>query len=208
MTKYFHFTKRTFFTFLGLGIVVFVADFFIQGYWLKGLRFVGFDFQPTVLGHIASFLAYSPWVVLGIVFIVDILKRNFARSLSFFLGLALVYVSIIGYLFLVPVISDYAHRTQFDSASWKDEQLVDNWENSIRLRMVDDLLRKHELVGMSKNQVDELLGVPKPTGYFSDYDYVYWLGPKRRFVSTDDEWLGIKFKNNIIVEAKILIERT
>lgn len=210
MKKYFHFTKRTFFTFVGLGILVFVVDFFIQSYWLKFLGFIlnnpnlGYDFQPTILKYIQSFLAYSPWVVLGIIFMVDILKRNFARSISFFIGLALVYVSFIGYILLGPAVSDYTHRTQFDSASWKNEQLVDNWENPIRLRMVDDLLKKHELVSMSKNQIDELLGVPKPTGYFSDYDYVYWLGPERGFISIDSEWLGIKFQNNIVIEARIL----
>ena len=165
---------------------------------------IGYDFQSTLFKYIQSFLAYSPWVVLVIIFTGDFLKKNFAKSISFFLGLALVYVLFIGYIFLGPIVSDYANRTQFDSVSWKNDQLVDNWENSIRLRMVDDLLKKHELVGMTRNQVDELLGIPKPTGYFNDYEYVYWLGPERGFISIDSEWLGVKFKNNIVIEAKIL----
>ena len=210
MKKYFHFTKRTFFTFVGLGILVFIADFFIQSYWLKFLGIMlnnpnlGYDSQSTILKYTQSFLAHSPLVVLVIIFIVDILKRNFARSISFFVGLALVYVSFIGYILLGTPISDYAHRIQFDSASWKNEQLLNNSENPIRIRMVDDLLKKYELVGMSRNQVSELLGIPEPTRYFSEYDYVYWLGPERSFISIDSEWLGVKFKNDTVVEVEIL----
>jgi len=117
MKKYFRFKKKTFFIFLALGIAVFIIDFFIQIFWLRFVRFIfnqpnfGYDFQPATLKYIQSFLAYSPWVILGVVLIADILKRNFARSISFFLGLALVYVSFIGYIFLGPTVSDYVYRT-------------------------------------------------------------------------------------------------
>jgi hypothetical protein len=210
MKKYFHFTKRIFFTFLCFGILVFIADLFIQSYWLKFLGFVlnnpdlGYDFQPTILKYIQSFLAYSPWVVFGIIFVTDIFKRNFAKSISFFLGLALVYASFIGYFLLGPSVSDYANRTEFDPISWRDKDLINNWENPVRLRMVDNLLKTYKLVGMSKNQIDELLGVPQPPGYFSDHDYVYWLGPERGLISIDSEWLGIKFQDNVAIEARIL----
>ena len=70
--------------------------------------------------------------------------------------------------------------------------------------MVDDLLKKHELIGMSKNQINELLGIPEPTGYFSDFDYVYWLGSERGLIPMDSEWLGVKFKNDIVIESMIL----
>ena len=43
----------------------------------------------------------------------------------------------------------------------------------IRVRMVDDLLARHKLVGMARAQVEELLGVPPATPYFREYDYVY-----------------------------------
>jgi len=208
--KYFHFTKRIFFNFLAWGITVFILNFFTPIFLV---RFVGFilnapslvyDFQPESLRHIRSFLDYLPWVALGTVFIVDILKRNFARSISFLLGLALARVFLIGYFFWAPVVSHYVHRTPFNSTSWKNEQPVNHWMYPMRLRMVDDLLKTYELVGMSKNQVDELLSIPEPTGYFRDYHYVYQLGPDRGPISIDSEWLGIKFENDKVVEARIL----
>jgi hypothetical protein len=33
---------------------------------------------------------------------------------------------------------------------------------------------------------------------------VYWLGPERGFISIDSEWLGIKFKDNVVIEVEIL----
>ena len=194
MKKYFQFTKKTFLTFLGLGVLVLVVDFLMLGFLIsfnKSIILMGFRF----------IFVYLPLVFLGIIFIRDIWKGNFARSISFFLGL---YISFIGYMFFVPAVSDYAKRRDFDSVSWKNEAIVNELENPIRLSMLDDLLKKHELVGMTRNQIDELLGVPKPTGYFNDYDYVYWLGPERGFISIDSEWLGVKFTNNIVSEAKIL----
>lgn len=130
------------------------------------------------------------------------MKKILFIFLGLALGLALVYLSFVGYIFFGPAISDYAHRTPFDSTSWKNEQLVNSLKNPIRLRMIDDLFKKHNLVGMSKNQIDDLLGVSKPT--FRDYDYVYYLGPERGFISVDSELLGVKFKNNIVIEAKVL----
>lgn len=70
--------------------------------------------------------------------------------------------------------------------------------------MVDDLLSKHNLVGLSTKEVEVLLGKPPKTGYFKDYDYVYWLGPERSTFSIDSEWLGIKFQNGVVVKVDLL----
>jgi len=60
--------------------------------------------------------------------------------------------------------------------------------------MVDDLLKKHQLVEMSRDQVNDLLGVPPVTAHFREYDYVYWLGQERGAFAIDSEWLVLKFK--------------
>ncbi len=78
-----------------------------------------------------------------------------------------------------------------------------NSKDYVRIKMVDDLLNRNNLIGMSKNEVNDLLGVPPKTEYFSNYDYVYWLGPERGFMSIDSEWLVIKFENDKVIEAKI-----
>lgn len=135
------------------------------------------------------------------------------KTLFILLTLGIFGVSFfIGYFLLCPAVSDYAHRTpfnlnsavRFNSISWKNENVANNERNSVRLRMVNDLLKKYKFVGMSRNQINELLGIPEPTGYFRNFDYVYWLGPERGFISIDSEWLGIKFRNNVVIDVKTL----
>jgi len=56
---------------------------------------------------------------------------------------------------------------------------------------------------MSRTDIDQLLGRPPKTEYFSDYDYVYWLGPERGFIRIDSEWLCIKFKHDVVTDVQV-----
>lgn len=91
-------------------------------------------------------------------------------------------------------------RVRFDSSAWKSVPADDPG----KLAMVDDLLARHQLVGMTRTEIDAMLGTPPTTPFFQDYDYVYWLGPERGFISIDSEWLGIAFDGDIVVKAKLL----
>lgn len=77
---------------------------------------------------------------------------------------------------------------RFQVKSWLDMAQVDG-PLSIRGCMVDDLLATRDFHGQSRATVVELLGEPSRTGYFRDYDLVYWLGPERGPMSIDSEWL-------------------
>ena len=55
--------------------------------------------------------------------------------------------------------------------------------------MVDNLLKKHDFSGWTRDSVIALLGQPPKTDYFTDYDLVYWLGPERSVIRMDSEWL-------------------
>lgn len=81
---------------------------------------------------------------------------------------------------------------RFDAALWRDPRRAYSEEDPVRLRMVDDLLRRHPLRGMTRAQVVALLGEPRPTRYFREYDLVYWLGPERGWLSMDSEWLVVR----------------
>ena len=69
--------------------------------------------------------------------------------------------------------------------------------------MVNDLFQQ-QLVGMSRIEIDELLGIPPRTGYFSICDYVYSLGPERGLIAIDSEWLCIRFDKEIVVEVRVM----
>jgi hypothetical protein len=102
-------------------------------------------------------------------------------------------------------LKEHASRRPFDSAAWKSSLASNNLKDPVRLRMVDDLLRRHRLAGMSRSEIIALLGSPPPTEYFRNYDFVYWLGPERGFISIDSEWLAIRFdSNDRVAEARIV----
>ena len=89
-------------------------------------------------------------------------------------------------------LREWAQRIPFDAHAWKT-RLFDENKEPVRIRMVDNLIQKYELRGMTRSEIIGLLSEPPKTGYFSEYDFVYWLGPERGFISIDSEWLAIKF---------------
>ncbi len=91
-------------------------------------------------------------------------------------------------------------RLPFEQNAWKANP--DSTEmDPIRLRMVDDLLAHHNFIGMSRAEIDDLLGPPAPTDKFRDWDLVYWLGPERGSLRIDSEWLVFKFDKENKVSA-------
>lgn len=113
----------------------------------------------------------------------------------------LTYLALISFLLFAPKLKSYVNQITFDSKQWQIH-LADR--DTIKQKMVNDLLSKHQLIGMTQTKIDEILGKPPQTEYFKDYDYVYWLGPERSALSIDSEWLGIKFEKGIVVRVDIL----
>jgi len=105
-------------------------------------------------------------------------------------------------------LKERRRRLPFDSAAWKTSLSVlgDMGDTApIRLRMVDDLLRRQALVGKSREELTALLGTPPKTNYFQDYQLVYWLGPERGFMSIDSEWLAVRLgSDDRVSEARIV----
>lgn len=94
---------------------------------------------------------------------------------------------------------EHQNRVSFDSEKWKKFPRSSNeWPHTlllpVRIRMVDDLLKHHDLHGQSREQVETLLGPRTKTEYFSDWDLVYYLGPGRYGNAVgDSEWLVFRF---------------
>lgn len=91
----------------------------------------------------------------------------------------------------------------FQSALWKSTPATHDF-TSIRIRMVDDLLESHPLVGLSRTEVEALLGPADKTPYFRNFDLVYMLGPERGFIAIDSEWLLIQLDPDGRVSQAIL----
>jgi hypothetical protein len=89
----------------------------------------------------------------------------------------------------------------FNSAEWK---AFGDWNNPVRLKMIDDLSASYGLRGKPIEWIDEQLGTPETTHPFSGRcDYVYWLGPIRSVVATEFEWLCLSFADGVVVDASI-----
>lgn len=88
------------------------------------------------------------------------------------------------------------HR--FSSESWQKHP-------EKRVDMVDDLLSKYELMGMTKEEVITLLGQSTDTEYFkTENNMAYYLGPERGLISIDSEWLVLEMQDNHISKVNIL----
>lgn len=77
----------------------------------------------------------------------------------------------------------------FDPAVWQDESEV---QKGVRLGMADWLIARRALLGRTRAEVVEILGEPPSTGYFTDWDVVYWLGRERGLIRIDSEWLVLR----------------
>ena len=80
---------------------------------------------------------------------------------------------------------------RFDRARWMDTTLARGML-AIRGCMVDDLLERHQLEGMSRAEVIRLIGPPDTSDLFPEFDLVYWLGPERGLIGIDSEFLVVK----------------
>ena len=74
--------------------------------------------------------------------------------------------------FLVPISCGHISGTPFDSEQWKNADLnaEENW--SLRWDMMNSLRNDYQLIGMSKNEIVDLLGEPNnKTETFAQYRY-------------------------------------
>jgi hypothetical protein len=81
-----------------------------------------------------------------------------------------------------------AGLVRFEASAWRDSAKAFG-PLAVRGCMVDDLLASRDFHGRLRAEVVSLLGEPRPTDYFREYDLVYWLGPERGLMSIDSEWL-------------------
>jgi hypothetical protein len=179
-----------------LGLVTFLMGLLVPMVRVRGLT-------PS-MRILSTAVETLPWLIGAALLVLALLRKRWVPLLAFAGSQILGFAIVLALLFGAPVVKDYASRTTFESASWKAENR--RGAEGIRVRMVDDLLRRHRLIGMQRTQLEALLGVPPPTPYFREYDYVYWLGPERGLFSIDSEWLVVKLQNDVVVAAQVVTD--
>lgn len=114
----------------------------------------------------------------------------------------IMIIGVIAVLLVVLALSAYRYftrvqglpRLSFDPTVWKATSSAASLPGgATRQRMVDDLLRDHPMIGLTRAEVEALIGAADVTPYFRGYDMVYHLGPERgSLFAIDSEWLVIK----------------
>lgn len=94
---------------------------------------------------------------------------------------------------------------EFDQKLWENSGDLSRGSPYPRLAMADRLIAEGALGSKSRGAIIGMLGEPPETGYFRDWDLVYWLGPERGFMGIDSEWLVIRFDTEgHVAEYKIV----
>ena len=128
----------------------------------------------------------------------EIRKAKRVNSIAFGIAIVVILGIIMASAIASNAITVYDRNHTFSTSKWLDDP-----EN--RAAIVDDLLKKHELVGMTEEEVIALLGENNnDRGYFNaDNRYVYYLGLDQGF-SIDCQWLILDFTDGVV--SKTFIE--
>ncbi len=122
-----------------------------------------------------------------------------AAALLAFL-LAAIVLSLLDRMFL----SVDFRPIPFNSEVWKATPSEFSLD-SVRLRMVDDLLATRPLVGQHRDDIVALIGEPDDTPYFRKYPMVYHLGQERHPFGIDSEWLVIQLNDHGIATESLVV---
>ncbi|HXG66774.1 MAG TPA: hypothetical protein VNO70_16855 [Blastocatellia bacterium] len=119
-----------------------------------------------------------------------------SRNQKIIYGITTVFAIGLFLLVLWPLyslLSSYERPSPmtFDSTAWQQKYRQES-DGPMRIRMVDDLLNRHDFRGMSRSEVVSLLGEPDKAEIFPEWDMVYWLGPERHVISIDSEGLAFR----------------
>lgn len=75
-----------------------------------------------------------------------------------------------------------------------------------RFLMVQDLLDRGLLEGLTLAQAGELLGPPADTQHFADLGPCWYLGPEPSFLSIDSAWLVLELHGDRVVRGRLVTD--
>lgn len=122
--------------------------------------------------------------------------RRHARSLI----RVIVLLASVAVILVLAMI--WLRGEPFDRDRWR---AAANDNEVRRIKMAEDLLRRHELIGRNKDEIVWLLGEPTESDKFQNLcDDLYHLGPRRGLFPIDSEWLCLAFEEDRVSRAEIM----
>lgn len=112
-----------------------------------------------------------------------------------------VFFNLILLLAILFSSCTYETGSDFNSKKWKNSSLhlEENWD--LRWKMMNDLRDKHKLIGMTKTNIEQLLGEPTS---INNKEFYYNLGMTGKGINTGT--LLIKFDEHNIVQKIIVYQ--
>ena len=203
MTAWIRRWPRTTYFLAGLGLAAAAAWALMNWYDIAndvlGLGVV-YDIRPAWLRALMGVLEWLPWIVLAGLVLLRLRGRTSVRPVAFGAGAAAHYAFMVCLVLFGPTLEDRWHRQRFDSTGWQTN-VAENIMWPARLTMVDDLLARHELRGLTVDSVTRLLGPAGPTKSWDGWDLIYYLGPERGLLRMDSEWLVLRLDSARRVSA-------
>jgi hypothetical protein len=164
------------------------------------LRSFAFGLAGCVAGLLSTLVGgnWLWWLLgfLGAAVAARVVFGRTVRAIAFGAGAIISIVALFLYLFGYPVYDDWKHRARFDPLVWKQGDTGEDIMWPPRLRMVDNLLKTHDLHGWDRSRVVAFLGKPDMTNWNREGQLVYHLGPERGLFRIDSEWLVITLDDN------------
>ena len=123
-------------------------------------------------------------------------KMNKHKELWPYLFIVLVMLIFVLIMLIMWRKNDGVNRLSFNSTTWKNTPSIHSLD-SMRLRMVEDLLKTHSILGKSKEEMVALIGEPDQTKYFKSSEMVYMLGQETdSYFAIDAQWLVLELNDS------------
>ena len=88
---------------------------------------------------------------------------------------------------------------EFDPTVWKDQTKVGS---GVRQGMADRLVAHKSLIGMSRDQIEDMLGPPEERS--TETWIVYNLGPDLGFMGIDGKLLIVELENGKVARCRVI----
>jgi len=127
-------------------------------------------------------------------------KSNPLKKIWFWMAwLVATPILYTGAVIFMLLIFSYAPSREFSKEEWLDKK-------EQRVELVDDLIDRKMLDGLTENEVLELLGEPEKNNYYFkslEWDFIYYLGLERGLFRIDSEWLLIWIEDGVVDRYEI-----
>ena len=150
------------------------------------------------------------WLIGGLLWLVGLLLvvlrlrgRPWIRLGAYAVGAFLPSAAFALWVMGESTVSSWWHRERFDPVVWRAPADTAEVFWPTRLRMVDDLLARGLLRGLTRDSVRALLGPADRERDAPAASFRYYLGPERDWIRIDSEELVIRFgADGRVIEAR------